>query len=209
MAKRKITPEPQQQAITTRKPRRAYEGAIVNRLTHGWVTSATSADAEIDGSLVKLRDRSRQLRRDSPYVRQAIRAIGANVIGRGIRMQSRVMMQRGGRLNELLNRLIESGWAIWCKPDRCHVAGKLSLAEILRVAIEAMAESGEVFIRIVDEPFGRSRVPLALEVIEADYCDEGKSGGPDAQGNEWRMGCLLYTSPSPRDGLLSRMPSSA
>ena len=24
-----------------------------------------------------------------------------------------------------------------------------------------------------------------------------------------RMGCLLYTSPSPRDGLLSRMPSSA
>ena len=25
----------------------------------------------------------------------------------------------------------------------------------------------------------------------------------------WRRGCLLYTSPSPRDGLLSRMPSSA
>ena len=25
----------------------------------------------------------------------------------------------------------------------------------------------------------------------------------------WYMGCLLYTSPSPRDGLLSRMPSSA
>ena len=24
-----------------------------------------------------------------------------------------------------------------------------------------------------------------------------------------RMSCLLYTSPSPRDGLLSRMPSSA
>ena len=25
----------------------------------------------------------------------------------------------------------------------------------------------------------------------------------------WSKGCLLYTSPSPRDGLLSRMPSSA
>ena len=25
----------------------------------------------------------------------------------------------------------------------------------------------------------------------------------------WCYGCLLYTSPSPRDGLLSRMPSSA
>ena len=26
---------------------------------------------------------------------------------------------------------------------------------------------------------------------------------------EWDYDCLLYTSPSPRDGLLSRMPSSA
>ena len=25
----------------------------------------------------------------------------------------------------------------------------------------------------------------------------------------WNVDCLLYTSPSPRDGLLSRMPSSA
>ena len=27
--------------------------------------------------------------------------------------------------------------------------------------------------------------------------------------NNWIYSCLLYTSPSPRDGLLSRMPSSA
>ena len=26
---------------------------------------------------------------------------------------------------------------------------------------------------------------------------------------EWRKSCLLYTSPSPRDATLSRMPSSA
>ena len=30
-----------------------------------------------------------------------------------------------------------------------------------------------------------------------------------AQLIEWHEPCLLYTSPSPRDGLLSRMPSSA
>ena len=35
----------------------------------------------------------------------------------------------------------------------------------------------------------------------------GKSNVVDALA--WVMGCLLYTSPSPRDGLLSRMPSSA
>ena len=32
----------------------------------------------------------------------------------------------------------------------------------------------------------------------------------DFEDGKWVMGiCLLYTSPSPRDGLLSRMPSSA
>ena len=31
----------------------------------------------------------------------------------------------------------------------------------------------------------------------------------DQFGNQGPVVCLLYTSPSPRDGLLSRMPSSA
>ena len=36
-------------------------------------------------------------------------------------------------------------------------------------------------------------------------CEERSS----SVGNDSDVGCLLYTSPSPRDGLLSRMPSSA
>ena len=31
----------------------------------------------------------------------------------------------------------------------------------------------------------------------------------DRKEGKWHYYCLLYTSPSPRDGLLSRMPSSA
>ena len=169
--------------------RRAYEGAMMSRLTADWVTSSTSADAEIDGSLVRLRNRSRQLVRDNPYARQALRAIGSNVVGRGIRMQGRVPMQRGaGRLDQRLNAAMEDAWSRWCRPDSCHAAGRLSFHDICRLAIQAMAESGEVFIRLVSQTFGNSRVPLGLEIIEADYCDEGKSSGPDAAGNEWRMG---------------------
>ena len=33
--------------------------------------------------------------------------------------------------------------------------------------------------------------------------------GVDIANVKMSMNCLLYTSPSPRDGLLSRMPSSA
>ena len=172
----------------TRRGRRAYEGALGSRLTADWVTSGTSADAEIDGSLVRLRNRTRQLVRDNPYARQAMRAIGMNVVGRGIRLQGRVPMQRGaGRLDENLNRRIEIGWSRWCRADTCHAAGRLSFAQLLRLAIISVAESGEVFLRIVPEAMGRGRVPLALEVIESDFCDEGKSHSlPD--GTEWRMG---------------------
>lgn len=174
---------------SSRRGRRAYEGALVSRLTSDWVTSGNSADAEIDGSLVRLRNRARQLVRDSPYARQALRAIGANVVGRGIRLQGRVQMQRGGGpLDQSINSSIENEWTRWCRPSTCHAAGRLSFADICRLAVQAMAESGEVFIRIVPEAFGNGRIPLGLEIIESDYCDEGKSYGPDAEGNEWRMG---------------------
>ena len=45
---------------------------------------------------------------------------------------------------------------------------------------------------------------VMLVLIDLDSAN-GTFTGPD----ELRMTCLLYTSPSPRDGLLSRMPSSA
>ena len=37
----------------------------------------------------------------------------------------------------------------------------------------------------------------------------GKRTIPQIFFDDQHIGCLLYTSPSPRDGLLSRMPSSA
>ena len=48
---------------------------------------------------------------------------------------------------------------------------------------------------------------------DADGTNNGitLTGGKIARpsGASWDFSCLLYTSPSPRDGLLSRMPSSA
>ena len=61
-----------------------------------------------------------------------------------------------------------------------------------------MIEDGE-FIRPKYEP----QHPLELEVKK--YIKD-KS---EIQKGDVLMGCLLYTSPSPRDATLSRMPSSA
>jgi len=171
MAKRKKSKQQRPQ----QGRQRAYEGAMMSRLTADWLTSSTSADAEIDGSLVRLRNRSRQLLRDNGYAQQALRCVVSNVIGTGIRMQAQLPA-------------IERGWSTWCHADRCHAAGQLSLHEIARLAWRAIAESGEVFIRLVPESMGAGIVPLALEILEADLCDEMHTVGPDEQGNEWRMG---------------------
>ena len=63
--------------------------------------------------------------------------------------------------------------------------------------------SGHI-LKLCDEVFEESQSKLR-EVDLISY-----SQGPGSfTGVRMCIGCLLYTSPSPRDGLLSRMPSSA
>ena len=66
--------------------------------------------------------------------------------------------------------------------------------------------------------FGPLEVNYDYEAIKKVVTKKSIESGPPSM---WRyeallpldeppkVGCLLYTSPSPRDGLLSRMPSSA
>ena len=49
-----------------------------------------------------------------------------------------------------------------------------------------------------------------LRALQAELEDHDLPPGPPGKGrNVWSCLCLLYTSPSPRDRSLSRMPSSA
>lgn len=170
------------------RPRqRAYQGARVSRLTADWVTSGTSADSEIKSSFKALRNRARQLCRDNDYAKQALRAIQNNVIGHGIRHQGQVRMLRGGKLDELLNGQIHEQWERWMHKSRCDVSGILGFHDIERLLIRSMAESGEVFVRMIKRPFGDSRVPFALQVLEADYLIDDDVPQA-AEGNTVRMG---------------------
>ena len=67
-----------------------------------------------------------------------------------------------------------------------------------------------------EEPIRRVLIRI-LEEENKDYliteCEDGKLGFNTLNKEDFDLVlcdiCLLYTSPSPRDGLLSRMPSSA
>jgi lambda family phage portal protein len=170
-----------------RPARRAYGGARFNRLTSDWVSSSTSADSEVRSSFKMLRNRARQMCRDNDYARQALRALEMNVVGHGIRHQGQVRMQRGGRLDEAMNAQIHAAWESWGHKSRCDVSGLLSFHQIERMLIRSLAESGEVFVRMIRRPFGDSRVPFALQVLEPDYLIDDDV--PQASGgNMVRMG---------------------
>ena len=81
--------------------------------------------------------------------------------------------------------------------------GRTTLLEAVNVLLEAI---GEMPVDTLDrEQQGDARV------AERTILEFHKQG--QAEGWHWNTEhsypCLLYTSPSPRDGLLSRMPSSA
>ena len=115
--------------------------------------------------------------------------------------------------------------------DEAEDAWQLLRAAVAqREAEEGMEESDSVLRRVQRE----AGFPEACPVHRLDYATSGclavaltQEGASDIS-LQWRKrtvdkayeavvegavahdeGCLLYTSPSPRDGLLSRMPSSA
>ena len=69
-------------------------------------------------------------------------------------------------------------------------------------------ESGICYLPVQHEGNEQSSAE-EVEAIEELVVNLLKGKKTDEEGNESSMTCLLYTSPSPRDATLSRMPSSA
>jgi lambda family phage portal protein len=146
---------------------RQYAAARNSRL-HNWGTIGNaSADSELSLSLTQLRSRSRKLMRDAPYAKRARTIVVNNIIGAGVGLQAQVYTTRGER-NERINAEIEQAHRLWSKADSCHTGGVLHLADLERALMAQVFDAGEVLVRIHRRKFGNSRVPIALELIEAE-----------------------------------------
>ena len=147
---------------------RRYAGALNSRLTAGFGNySNTSADSELSMALTALRSRSRQLMRDAPYAKRARSIVVNNVIGSGVGMQAQVKNSRNVA-HAAINEGIEDAWECWSKADSCHTGGALHFGDFERACLSEVFTAGEVFIRKHYRPFGRSKIPFALELIEAE-----------------------------------------
>jgi len=183
--RRAMPPQPQRLPAAAA---RMYAAARNTRNTMGFGGSTTSADAELSSSLTSLRNRSRQMVRDSAYARRARDLVVNNVIGPGMGIQCQVMNTRG-ELRQSINDSLEHAWRAWSAADSCHTGGVLHFGDMERAIMAQVFETGECFVRAHDRAFGDSRVPLALELIEAERLVDGATEpGATAPGAELRMG---------------------
>ena len=166
---------------------RGYHGAAGGRLTAGWQSSNSSADAELIGGLQRLRGRSRALVRDASYAKRAKVIVVNNVVGTGIGLQAQVKFPRG-RMDRTVNDGIEAAWTRWARAANCHTGGKLHFPDLERFCMGQIFEAGEVLIRLHRVAMPGSAVPLALEVIEPERLADHYSIGRAPNGNAVRMG---------------------
>ena len=100
----------------------------------------------------------------------------------------------------------------------------MSAEKLLKLISDEDAEY--VDIRFTDPRGKLQHVTVMSDQVDADFIEEGFmfdgssiAGWKSIEASDMKLmmdtgsgyvdPCLLYTSPSPRDGLLSRMPSSA
>ncbi|MFA7333662.1 MAG: phage portal protein [Kiritimatiellia bacterium] len=156
-----------------RQPRRrAFQASQPDRTLSEWRAATASIDADIRAGMVRLRNRSRDLCQNNDYAKAARRTVVVNVVGQGIKMQATSKRARGGKPDKAANEAIEKAWKKWKQKENCDAAGMLSFAGIEQMIMSSVFESGEILIRKIRKPMGNMKIPLALDLIEADLLDE-------------------------------------
>jgi lambda family phage portal protein len=145
---------------------RGFDGAKTGRRIDDWVTSGSSANAEIGAAGSRLRDRARDLVRNNCYGNKAIEVFVGNAIGTGIIAQAKTGSDR-------LNKQIMRAWEDWTQV--CDIEQDLDFCGIQALVGRSIFESGECFVRFRDVNYNDSAIPLKLQVLEADFLDTSKS----------------------------------
>jgi lambda family phage portal protein len=195
------------------KERLSYDGATGGRRTHGWYAASTDANVELLGSLIYLRNRSRELVRNNPYATRMIEELVGNTVGTGIVPQAKTGDPK-------LNKIIDAEWPYFS--EQCDPGGQLDFYGLQALIMRTTAESGEGLIRYRQRRKSDGlRVPLQLQILESDHLDSSRTmgtpdGGHIVQGVEFdpevrrRFYWLFANHPgsailfNPRGGIVSK-----
>ena len=149
-----------------------YDGASKSRrASKHWSTLGYDADSDILPDLPTLRERSRDLVRNNPIASGAIKTKVTNVVGTGLRLQSRIDRNALNLTDEQADAwevTAEREWRLFWDSKDCDVARTLNGTGLTRQVYQQAKENGDAFILL--PRIERAGIPytLALQVIEAD-----------------------------------------
>lgn len=168
-------------ALVALENARAYDGAKQGRRGESFNARHTSANVEIGAALSILRNRSRDLARNTSDGARVLKVKGALAIGTGIR----AVPDNG---SDRIDRQARDAWEEWCATS--DIEGEQCFEGQQLTAYNAMHEGGDSLIRFVPTRFERGKVPLKLQVLEGDFLD-GSRDRATYEGIRSRLGVGL------------------
>ena len=158
----------------------AYDGASKKkRSLKEWSTFGSDADTDILGDLGELRNRSRDLVRNNPIAAGAIKTKVTNVVGTGLRFQSRIdrdVLNLTDDQADAIESVIEREWRLFWESKDCDVTRIQNGHGLTSMVYQQSKENGDVLVLLPNVvrqgfPYG-----LKLQVVEADrLCNENQA----------------------------------
>ena len=158
----------------------SYIGAARNRrATSQWNPKLGDADADIIYDLATLRDRSRDLNRNAPIAIGATSTCLTNVVGTGLKLQSRIDREALGMSDEdadAWENKAEREYRLWAESRECDRSRQWNMATLQELAFRQTLEAGEIFVAMPRIERIGSPYKLKLHLIEADrVCNENNA----------------------------------
>lgn len=154
-----------------RKGQRQFSAARINRFTSDWLTVSRAIDEELKSDLDALRARSRNLAKDSDYVKKFLQMVSTNVVGpNGFTLQCRVT-DPSGKSDNLANNAIEDAFAAWSKKGQCETTGRWGFVDVQRMATKCVARDGEFLLRHVRGSSAGNAFGYAIQLLDISRLD--------------------------------------
>jgi len=154
--------------------KRNFDAVSGNRTRFDFLSTVKSADSFIKGGSKSIREQVRQLEYDNGFVTGPIQRIVKNVVGQGIRFQSRVRGDEGfvafpkiaDKEAETFNVQMERSMKQWIKKSDSRLL--LNFYEQQAQIVGSWLRDGEVLIISRTSKRKDRLIPYCLEVLEAD-----------------------------------------
>ncbi len=159
----------------------SYRGADRHRLRSSWFPGGGSADEDIIPDLSIIRERSRDLNRNDAHASGITNTMTTNVIGTGIRPQSRVdcdLLHVSDEEADKFQKQAEHAWKRW--HPAADAGKRMDFYEIQQLVDRQILENGEAVIIPTMIKDKKRPYSIALQVIESDRL----ATPPDRRGDK-------------------------